>query len=105
MTTPLFRVSVSQRPRDPVEECRVLRSALSTALREERIESAAAFLERLEIADPSEPRWAHQHGDTLVILGDTDSAKEALGRAAELYRGLGFHSRREVVIERLRSLL
>jgi Flp pilus assembly protein TadD len=104
MDRTIFRVSLSQRPRDPEEECRLLRGTVSDALRAQRMERAAALLERLEIADPSEPRWAHQHGDTLVLLGDTDCAVEALRRAAELYRDLGLHARRESVLQRAREL-
>jgi len=106
MNVPIFNASLttSQRPRDPEEECRLLRTALCGALRVQNMAAVAAFLERLELADPEEPRWPHQHGDTLVLLGDEDSARQALRRAADLYFERGLLRVQQTVLKQLDEL-
>jgi hypothetical protein len=89
----MYRISISQRPRDLAEEERALRAAAHEAVVHGQDQVAAALLERLEITQPDEPRWPHQRGDALSKLGALEESSEAYERAASLYERLGFESR------------
>jgi len=72
---------------------RNLKDKLSQALRRERLGEALGHYESLEMAERSEPRWAHRKGDLLKRLGRPEEAVDAYERAVDLYAQQGFLAR------------
>ncbi|MEM1418684.1 MAG: cyclic nucleotide-binding domain-containing protein, partial [Myxococcota bacterium] len=70
-----------------------LRDKLNQALRKEQLADALALYEKLEAAEPEEPRWPHRNGDLLRRMDRTRDAIDAFAEASRRYVGLGFVAR------------
>ncbi|MGF1469217.1 MAG: cyclic nucleotide-binding domain-containing protein [Sandaracinaceae bacterium] len=70
-----------------------LRDEFNRARRKGKLGQALAALEALEKLERDEPRWPHQQGELLRLMGRVDDAASAWERAIQRYEAQGFVAR------------
>jgi hypothetical protein len=81
-----------------------LKDELQAAMVARRYNHALEHIMCLEALEPTDPRWAHKHGDLLRTLGRLTEAAAAYRRAARRYDALGFPVRSAAMITLAREL-